>query len=57
VFAVMNRVGEINENPFENKITDIPMTAICHSIERDLKEMLGERDLPPKLEPIDGYLF
>lgn len=57
VFAVMNRVGEINENPFDNQISDIPMTALCNTIERDLKEMLGERDLPPKLEPIDGYLF
>lgn len=57
VFAVMNRVGEINENPFENQISDIPMTALCNTIERDLKEMLGERELPSKLEPIDGYLF
>jgi ion channel-forming bestrophin family protein len=57
VFAVMNRVGEINENPFENQMSDIPMTALCNTIERDLKEMLGERNLPSKLEPIDGYLF
>ena len=39
----MNRVGEINENPFENQIQDIPMNALCNTIERDLKEMLGEK--------------
>ncbi|MBK7854600.1 MAG: hydrogenase [Bacteroidetes bacterium] len=56
VFAVMNRVGEINENPFENQISDIPMTALCNTIERDLKEMLGEA-MPEKIEPQNGYLF
>jgi putative membrane protein len=57
VFAIMNRVGEINEDPFENKITDLPLTALCNTIERDLKEQLGETDLPAKLEPVKGYLW
>lgn len=57
VFAIMNRVGEINEDPFENRIQDIPMTALCNTIERDLKEQLGETDLPQKIAPKDGYLF
>lgn len=56
VFAVMNRVGEINENPFENQISDIPMTAMCNTIERDLKEMLGEA-MPQKSEPENGFLY
>jgi len=56
VFAVMNRVGEINENPFENQMSDIPMTALCNTIERDLKEMLGEQ-MPEKLVPQDGFLY
>jgi putative membrane protein len=56
VFAVMNRVGEINENPFENQITDIPMTALCNTIERDLKEML-EEEIPDKTAINNGYLF
>lgn len=56
VFAIMNRVGEINENPFENNIADIPMTALCNTIERDLSEMLGEQ-LPDKLEAKNGYLY
>ncbi|HSK13425.1 MAG TPA: bestrophin family ion channel [Phnomibacter sp.] len=57
VFAVMNRVGEINEDPFENSIQDIPMTALCNTIERDLKEMLGEKELPGKVEAKDGYIY
>ena len=56
VFSVMNKVGEINENPFENLIADIPLTALCNTIERDLNEMLGE-PMPGKIEAKDGYLF
>ncbi len=57
VFGVMGKVGEVNEDPFENQITDIPMTAMCNTIERDLREMLDESELPVKLEPKDGFLF
>jgi len=57
VFATLGKVGEVNEDPFENRITDVPMTAICNTIERDLREMLGEQDLPPKSEARDGYLY
>lgn len=57
IFAVMNRVGEINEEPFENSITDVPLTALCNTIERDLKEMLGEKDLPEKSEAKNGFLY
>jgi putative membrane protein len=51
------KIGEFNEDPFENRITDTPMTALCRTIEIDLREMLGETDLPPKKEPVDGFLF
>lgn len=57
VFIIMERTGAANEDPFENKITDIPMTSICNTIERNLKELLGETELPPELEAVDGYLF
>ena len=57
VFGVMGKVGEVNEDPFENRITDIPMSAMCITIERDLKEMLGETDFPQKLTSKDGFLF
>jgi putative membrane protein len=57
VFAVIGKVGEVNEDPFENRITDVPLSAMCNTIERDLREMLGETDLPKKLEPENGFLF
>jgi len=56
VFAIIGKVGEVNEDPFEGRITDVPLTALCNTIERDLRELLGETQLPVKLQPVDGYL-
>lgn len=57
VFAIIGKVGEVNEDPFENKITDVPLTTLCNTVERDLKEMLRETDLPKKIEPENGFLY
>lgn len=57
VFAIIGKVGEVNEDPFENRITDVPLTAMCNTIERDLREMLGETNLPAKLEAENGFLY
>ncbi len=57
VFAIIGKVGEVNEDPFENRITDVPLTAMCNTIERDLREMLGETDLPSKTVPENGFLM
>ncbi len=57
VFAIIGKVGEVNEDPFENRITDVPLTALCNTVERDLREMLGENYLPEKLEAENGFLF
>jgi putative membrane protein len=46
----MEKVGDTSENPFENGINDVPMTAICRNIEIDLREMLEEEDIPQPLE-------
>lgn len=57
VFAIIGKVGEVNEDPFENRITDVPLSALCNTIERDLREMLGETELPARLEPQLGFLY
>ncbi|HNR55620.1 MAG TPA: bestrophin family ion channel [Flavobacteriales bacterium] len=56
VFAIIGKVGEVNEDPFESRITDVPLNALCNTIERDLRELLGEAELPAKRQPLDGYL-
>jgi ion channel-forming bestrophin family protein len=57
LFTTIERTGAVNEDPFENRITDVPLSAYCREIERDLRAILGEQDLPPRLEAQDGYLF
>jgi putative membrane protein len=57
VFGIVERTGAVNEEPFENRITDVPLLAYCIDIERDLRETLGEGPLPARLAPKDGYLF
>jgi ion channel-forming bestrophin family protein len=57
VFVTMELVGDNSENPFENSINDVPMTAICRTIEIDLRQMLGETDLPPRITPTNDILI
>jgi len=57
VYLVMELVGDYSENPFEGLGNDVPMLALCRTIEIDLREMLGETDLPPEVEPIRGVLM
>ncbi|MFN0089035.1 MAG: bestrophin family protein [Acidimicrobiales bacterium] len=57
VFIILERVGAIVDAPFSNTNTDIPMTAICTAIERDLLEQIGDADRPPAAVAVDGYLW
>jgi putative membrane protein len=46
VFLVLEQIGESTENPFEGNANDIPITQMSRNMEIDLREMLGETDLP-----------
>lgn len=57
VYVVMEIVGDYTENPFQGMANDIPMLSLCRTIEIDLREMLGETDLPPVIEAKNGVLM
>ena len=57
VFLTMEGVGDASEDPFERSMGDVPMNALCVVIERDLRQMLGETDIPANEEPIGGILY
>ena len=57
VFMTMEQIGESSENPFDNGTSDTPMSTICRNIEIDILEMLGETNLPPKIEPFNNTLL
>lgn len=57
VFYTMEQIGEYSENPFDNAVNDIPIATICRNIEIDIKELLGETELPAKLNPENNVLL
>ena len=57
LFLSLDLVGRNVEAPFENDIHDTPMTALSRTIEINLRQMLGETELPPPLQPVDGFLY
>lgn len=46
MYTSLDQVGESTANPFEGGSNDVPITRLCREIEVDLKEMLGEINLP-----------
>jgi ion channel-forming bestrophin family protein len=57
VFIEVIRLGIIMQDPFRNQANDTPMSAICRTIEIDLKQMLGETSLPLPLKAEEGVLM
>src|SRR5262249_40792998 len=56
IFLALDRIGRDLEDPFDDKINDIPLTSITRTIEINLRQMLGETDLPPEIVPVNGVL-
>ena len=55
-FYLLDQIGRDIEDPFAGGIHDVAMGAITRTIEIDLRQMLGETDVPRPVEPIDGIL-
>ena len=54
IFLTLDKIGRDLEDPFDNKIYDVPLTSITRSIEINLRQMLGETDLPQPITPDKG---
>lgn len=57
IFTSIERVGQSTENPFEGGANDVPMAALSRTIEIDMREMLGETDLPEPVKPVGNILL
>ncbi len=57
VFVTMEGVGDASEDPFERSMNDVPMNALCRAIERDLRQLLGETELPEPEQPAGIVLY
>lgn len=50
VYTSLEQVGESTENPFEGSANDVPISQMSRAVEIDIREMLGETNLPPVLQ-------
>ena len=57
IFFTMETVGDASEDPFENFANDVPMTALCRTIEIDLRQMLNESDIPDPIKADNDILM
>jgi len=57
MFFLSEMIGDFSENPFEGTFNDVPITAISRSIEIDLREMLGEKEIPKPITSENGFLM
>jgi len=57
VFTTMEGIGDASEDPFERSMNDVPMNALCRTIEIDLRQLLGETKVPEKETPIENILY
>jgi putative membrane protein len=56
VFTTLEKVGDATANPFEGSANDVPITAMSRGIEIDLRQLFGEPDVPPPLQPHNDIL-
>jgi putative membrane protein len=55
-FFGLDAIGDEIENPFGTDANDLPLSGLSRMIEVNLRQRLGEADLPPLLKPKGGLL-
>ena len=55
-FFGIDTVGDEIEQPFGTDPNDLPLSAISRTIEVNLRQRLGETELPPMLRPVNEML-
>jgi putative membrane protein len=57
MYTSLEAVGEGTENPFEGSANDVPITQIAKMIERELKELIGDPDLPALPKAVNDIIL
>lgn len=56
VFYILDKSGEVTEEPFENRAADTPISSICRTIEIDMLQQIDAEEIPEKL-PVEYTRF
>jgi len=57
VYTSLDQVGESTENPFEGSPNDVPISQMSRTVEIDIREMLGETELPAAIQPNNNIVL
>ena len=57
IFFVTERVSASMEDPFEGDVTDVPISAMCRTIEIDMRQMTGCGAAPQPAQPVEKVLL
>ena len=57
MFLALDKIGRDLEDPFDNTIYDVPLTSITRTIDINLRQLLGDSQLPSPEEPVRGVLW
>ena len=56
-FFLLDKIALSIQDPFENKPTDTPMTSISRTIEINIKQLIGQEEIPKPIEPDAFYIL
>jgi putative membrane protein len=57
IYISLEQVGESTENPFEGSPNDVPISQMSRGVEIDVREMLGETELPAAMQPRNNIVL
>lgn len=50
LFVAVEKTAIIMQDPFENTPVDTPMTSLAQTIEINIRQMIGEKNVPPRVD-------
>ncbi len=56
-FFGLDAVGDEIEDPFGKDANDLPLTSISTMVEINVRQRIGDADLPERVRPVDGVLI
>lgn len=57
MYTTLEQVGASTENPFEGGANDVPISQVSRMIEVELRELLGDTELPRLLRPMNNIIL
>ena len=52
----LDTLAEELEDPFGTEDNDLPLDAMCRTMERNALHLLGDTDISPPMQPVDSRL-